>query len=277
MEMIKKKQVNGTAARAARVIGSLALRVLTAAICLLLLGSPLWASNEPDLAQPDTPVRMGPKQPEVTVSEVFTNSVMIDNASDLLGFELELLDIPDIITMDRLPMGDLVQIKGESLLSQQNDQVVSAFANSRLATDEKGSGWDVETVDRKGRVGYFTSLDLDASGYPHVSYFDSTPNYDLKYAYQDASGWHTETVDREGYVGSYTSLALDGDGRPHVSYRGDSGLKYAYQDASGWHIETVDSEGRVGYYTSLASDESGYPHISYHDWGNGDLKYASRQ
>ena len=274
--MNKKKQVNGTTARTARVIGSLALRILAAAMCLLLFGSPLWASHEPDLAQQDTTARKEPAQPTVTVSESFTESVMIDIVSDLEAFELELLNIPSIVTMDGLTMGAFAQGKGESPMNLQDLRLMGAYENSQLATDENGSDWDIETVDSEGRVGWYTSLALDASGYPHISYFESTPNYDLKYTYQDVSGWHIETVDSDGIAGLSTSLALDGSGYPHIGYFGNNELKYAYQDASGWHIETVDSEGRVGYYTSLSLDGSGYPHISYFDFTNYDLKYACR-
>jgi len=42
-------------------------------------------------------------------------------------------------------------------------------------------GWVIETVDSTGYVGYYTSLALDASGYPCISYLDYS-NYDLKYA-----------------------------------------------------------------------------------------------
>ncbi len=102
------------------------------------------------------------------------------------------------------------------------------------------SGWHVHTVDSEGYVGYYTSLAIDANGYPHISYHDSeTSPYsadpeDLMYAYQDASGWHIHTVDSEGYVGRYTSLALDGEGCPHISYHDDTNgdLKYAYYQTS---------------------------------------------
>ena len=139
------------------------------------------------------------------------------------------------------------------------------------------SGWHIKTVDSVGEWQWDgSSLALEASGLPHISYHDDT-NGDLKYAYQDdqdASGWHIEIVDWEGYVGGWPSLALDESGYPHISYSG-GGLKYAYQDASGWHIKTVDSGGSAGMHTSLALDGGGYPYISYYDGGsNRDLKYA---
>ena len=138
------------------------------------------------------------------------------------------------------------------------------------------SGWSIETVDSTGgNTGFYTSLALDSSGYPHISYY-YYDNTTLRYAYQDGGGWHISTVDSAGDVGWFTSLALDTSGYPHISYLdGTNGdLKYAYQDGSGWHTVTVDSTGNVGPYTSLALDSSDYPHISYLDATNRDLKYA---
>jgi catechol 2,3-dioxygenase-like lactoylglutathione lyase family enzyme len=160
-----------------------------------------------------------------------------------------------------------------------------ALQATPAVADQDASDWHIEIVDSEGRVGEYTSLALDESGYPHISYRDSEwLNGTLKYAYQDASGWHIEIVDSEGDVGGYTSLALDKDGYPHISYHDytNHDLKYAYQGAYGWHIETVDSEDFVGTLTSLALDGSGYPHISYYYCGTavpcnvGDLKYAYR-
>ncbi|MCU0610272.1 MAG: hypothetical protein MUE60_00600 [Candidatus Eisenbacteria bacterium] len=157
-----------------------------------------------------------------------------------------------------------------------------------------GTSWHYEVADWSQDVGWSASLALDASGWPHISYYDGTnsldasgwphisyydgTNSDLKYAWRDASGWHLETIDSTGSVGFYTSLSLDTSGNPHISYYDHTNhdLKYACEDAEGWHVETIDSDGHVGWYTSLALDVSGNPHISYHDYTNGYLKHARR-
>ena len=136
--------------------------------------------------------------------------------------------------------------------------------------------WTISTVDSTGIVGTYTSIALDSSGYPHISYYDDFTNYDLKYAKWNGSAWSIETVDATGNVGFYTSIALDSSGYPHISYytSTNENLKYAKWTGSAWSMETVDSTGAVGYYTSIALDSSGYPHVSYYDAANEDLKYV---
>ncbi|MDI6884577.1 MAG: PQQ-binding-like beta-propeller repeat protein, partial [Hadesarchaea archaeon] len=138
-----------------------------------------------------------------------------------------------------------------------------------------GSSWDIQTADSAGDVGQWTSITLDFSNYPHISYYDYT-NGALKYIYWTGSSWEVQTVDSAGDVGHYTSITLDSSGYPHISYHDwtNHDLKYARWMGSTWSIETVDSAGSVGWFTSIAVDSFGNPHISYSDYTNYALKYA---
>jgi PKD repeat protein len=121
-------------------------------------------------------------------------------------------------------------------------------------------------------VGMFTSIAVDSSDKPHISYYEST-GANLKYAWWTGTGWGIEIVDSTGDVGQYCSIALGEKDYPHISYydKTNGDLKYAKLTGTAWSIETVDSTGDVGSCCSIAVDPFGYPHISYN--GSG-LKYA---
>ena len=163
-----------------------------------------------------------------------------------------------------------------SLRTKQNIALLLIFCSLSLLninsdvipTMAAPDDWNTITVDYIGDVGLYTSMVLDASDYPHISYYDAT-NGDLKCGFLNSSGWYTETVDYIGNVGQYTSLALDTAGYPHISYYdvSNADLKYAFQNSNGWQITAVDNHitDAIGWYTSLALDTAGYPHISYYD------------
>jgi hypothetical protein len=139
--------------------------------------------------------------------------------------------------------------------------------------------WTIERVDTLGNVGQFTSLALDASGYPHVSYFDASATA-LKYAYKDISGWHLEVADNSGDVGRHTGLALDPSGVPHVSYSDVTAfvydLKYANRIGAVWNTEIAEDRDAAVTHTAIAL-EGTIPHISYSaavSMGDSDLRYA---
>ncbi|MEE9571656.1 MAG: FG-GAP-like repeat-containing protein, partial [Candidatus Neomarinimicrobiota bacterium] len=154
------------------------------------------------------------------------------------------------------------------------------------------ANWTTVTVDNTAWVGMETSLALDSSGNPRISYYDMT-RHDLGYAYCDSScgsagNWTKLSVDAASLTGRYTSIKIDSNDRPHISYydRTNENFKYAYYTGTGtesscaggsadWVCQTVNSAGSIGKWTSLDLDSNYNPHITYYDATNRDLVYSS--
>jgi len=150
--------------------------------------------------------------------------------------------------------------------------------------DESGN---IEVPDASAYP-FYTSLELDGSGNPVVSY---RCNNDLKVLHCNdpncdptVNGPESVTSpDAVGDVGSYSSLELDASGRPVISYYDatNGNLKVMHCNDPNCDstvngpesIAAADStDDNVGLWTSLALDAGGNPVVSYYDATNHDLK-----
>jgi len=142
------------------------------------------------------------------------------------------------------------------------------------------TNWVVETIDLSDNVGQYTSLFIDSSDHPHISYYDAYYG-NLKYARNLGSGWETFTLatwtaEGDGFIDedslSSDQVPLDGYASPRGWQSVPTELdNYANTDVA---TEVISDTHGVGLYTSIALDANGNPYISYYDAIQGDLKCA---
>ena len=154
------------------------------------------------------------------------------------------------------------------------------FGNLKYATKVAGQwimeapgGWDVA-----GGPPY-TSLALDASGNPCISYTDLI-NSRLKLARKADGVWTSQVVSPiEESVDRFSSLTIDANGVLHIAYRTmlPSQLKYTTKSGAAWITETVDDIAGWQTPVSIDADAQGNPWISYSDPVNAKLKLATKQ
>ncbi len=135
-----------------------------------------------------------------------------------------------------------------------------------------------ETVDSRPDVGKYSSIAVDETGRPHISYYDDSEG-DLEYAVKENGEWKTETVQSAGDVGRFSSIALH-DSKPHISFYDwdERDLIYAKKVGSSWSDNIITEAGELaGKYTSIEVDDNGYAHISCYGWTDDKprLKYVS--
>lgn len=162
---------------------------------------------------------------------------------------------------------------------RNNTSLKIAFCNNKECSSPT-----IKTLNSSvGNQGTFTSLVLDASGNPVISYYSFGPEalHLLRCLTPQCDAVNDFIV--EAGAGSDTSLVLRPGGFATISYYDGSPspgvLKLAYctaLDCSTSTITTVDTGANdVGRFTSMALNSSGHPVIAYYDLTAGNLKLAT--
>lgn len=137
-----------------------------------------------------------------------------------------------------------------------------------------GEAWALETAVAEGDAGKFSSLELDADGRPHVSFFqqESETAGRIRYAVRDGGAWSVEDVApledvTLGMVGARrnSSLELGPDGVPRVAFSDRSGAWLATRSGGGWEAEEVATAGErpLGQLVDLELGPDGTPHLAF--------------
>ncbi len=161
-----------------------------------------------------------------------------------------------------------------------------AFCNTACTV---AVSWTNLTIDNSANpVGQYTSLALDSSNNPQISYYDAK-NKHLKYIACSANcnllaSWTAVVVDSTTStdVGRYTSLQINANGNRAISYYDFQNKNLAYAlcttnctTAANWsHIIVDSSSSDIGQYSSLQFDGV-MPRIAYYNLQNKVLRYAS--
>lgn len=204
----------------------------------------------------------------------------------------------------------LLRGEGRNLIGYYND-VVAVGSEIHIVTHDKTDGTVLyfhgdgggnfgkpQLVDsglnkdqKKRRVGRYASIDVDAQGDKHISYYDETIG-DLYYAAQSktAQEWRVARVaasddlgrglDRDD-LGQFAVIAAAKNNTLYIAFQdatmADLYLAIGKSAADGsrrWEFKPVDTEGEVGSWLDMALDSKGHPVISYYDSRHGDLKLA---
>ena len=138
------------------------------------------------------------------------------------------------------------------------------------------NGWTIETVSTGQGVGFWSSLDLDSEGSPHLSRIGPTndTSSSLMHAYKTDEGWRLQFIDTQ--AGDWNAVTMDNEDVPHVLYNAqysDSmALRFSSLKAGKWETDSLTSTAGQRYL-SMDFDDLGRLHATYYDQNKMKLVY----
>jgi hypothetical protein len=137
--------------------------------------------------------------------------------------------------------------------------------------------WRFDDIDcDSSAVGLYPSMKLDASGVPHVAYYNDNDRA-LYYAKLNTSTWQWDKTHIHGgsasAIGKYANLQLTANGLPKIAYLDEQydGVWLAEQDQFGnWDSTKVDSVPvqNIGRPIEMQIDQFGKVWLSYNFYSN---------
>jgi hypothetical protein len=156
---------------------------------------------------------------------------------------------------------------------------LASVAAALFAPTRSHADFTTQVVDDTGNViGWWVSLEVEADGTVHVSYF--APFFQsltgLRYAVRSGGAWTRQSVALQDSAGHSTSIALDASGNPHIShhYLTNDDLRYSEKVGGVWTTVAAESPGMVGQASSLELTGAGFARISHYDEASGDLRFS---
>jgi len=128
-----------------------------------------------------------------------------------------------------------LEISGEysDIALDSGDNVYISMYNYNVTSNDcasvaikKEGAWSLENVEcGSGVFGQYTSIAIDSTDHPHVSYCGANT---LQYGSKSDQGWSTETLDSNGSTGKYTGIALDSKDKAHIVYYSATAMDVKY-------------------------------------------------
>ena len=138
-----------------------------------------------------------------------------------------------------------------------------------------GSDWVIETVDNSvgdyvpvGMVGKSPSIKLDSNGTPHIAYFSTENNGDLKYAYKKEESFPELAEDKDVIIGNNKFDPDTGSCRIMYNLSRDQEITIKIYDLTGNLVKTLFEmqHRQQGFH---GEDEWDGTSIEYHDVSSG--------